>query len=272
MINLLRFLHKHHFVLLFLLLEAFAVFMLTKSSNYHRSVVVNTTNDFAGEIFSIGDNITSYFSLKQANEKLAAENAALRNKIAYLSILEDTIASNKPDTIYHYLAARVVSNTINRRNNYIILNKGSADGVKPDMGIVSPNGIAGMVIGVSKHYSTAMSLLHKYATVSVRFKNNDQLANLSWYGGDYHYATIEQIPTHILLKQGDTVVTSGHSFIFPEGIMVGTIEEAYVTDGGDMNTARILLSTDFNRLKDVYIIENQQRMELDSLTKMHTNE
>lgn len=272
MINLLRFLHKHSFVLLFLLLEALAVYMLTKSSNYHRSVVINTTNNFAGDIFTVSDNVSAYFSLKQTNRQLADENAALRNKIAYLSMLNDTIYQSRPDTIYHYIAARVVSNTLNRRNNYIIIDKGSADGVQTDMGIVSPDGIAGMIIGVSEHYATAMSLLHKYATISVRFKSNDQLANLSWYGGDYRYGTIEQIPTHIILNQGDTVVTSGHSFLFPDGMLVGTIDEAYVSDGSDLNSARILLATDFNKLKQVYVVENQKRIELDSLINLHTNE
>ena len=269
MYNLIRFIQKHHFVLLFLVLEVLCILMLTYSQNFHRQKRINTTNDIVGRIYETGTSIGDYFRLGKINTELAEENAMLRRQ---LSVVTDTltgfIEEVNADTIYEFIPARVVNNTVNRPNNYIMINKGSADGIEKDMGVISSDGIVGIVSDVSLHYASVMSLLHSYATISVRLKNNDdQLATLRWENTNYRYGYIDGIPTHLKLHQGDTVVTNSYSYIFPENLMAGTVMELDPSPSGTLNRARIRFSTDFSSLKNVYVIHHTNKAELDALTK-----
>lgn len=272
MYNLIRFLQKNYFIFLFLLLEVISIVMLTGSHTYHRAAVSHNINQFTGEIYNINAGITDYFSLRNANNKLRLQNAQLQSRLANLEATiqpTDTVMKN---AIFEFLPARVVSNTVNLRNNYIIIDKGSNQGVRKDMGLVAPEGAVGIIIGVSENYATAMSLLHKYATLSVKFNNSNQIAQLNWKGGNYRYGELSDIPTHVLLQQGDTVITSGHSFVFPEGIMVGSVEEFVQSEKGNLNAARVQFAVDFNQLRNVYVVKNFHRNELDQLQKIKTNE
>lgn len=269
MYNLIRFIQKHHFVLLFLVLEVLCIVMLTYSQNFHRQKRINTTNDIVGRIYETGTSIGDYFRLGKINTELAEENAMLRRQ---LSVVTDTltgfIEEVNADTIYEFIPARVVNNTVNRPNNYIMINKGRADGIEKDMGVISSDGIVGIVSDVSLHYASVMSLLHSYTTISVRLKNNDdQLATLRWENTNYRYGYIDGIPTHLKLHQGDTVVTSSYSYIFPENLMAGTVMELDPSPSGTLNRARIRFSTDFSSLKNVYVIHHTNKAELDALTK-----
>ena len=170
MYNLLRFIHKHHFVILFLVLEVLCVLMMTWTMDFHHQKRVNVTNDVVGRVYETGSNIGDYFRLRKINEQLAAENALLRQQVA---VVTDTAQCQydyrNADTVYEFIPARVVNSTVNRPNNYILINKGSHDGVEKDMGVVSPDGIVGIVSEVSPHYASVMSLLHSFSTISVRW-------------------------------------------------------------------------------------------------------
>lgn len=272
MYNLIRFLQKHNFVLLFVLLEVVSIMMLSRSHTYHRAALSHTTNSITSGIYEFNAGITDYFSLRNANNLLKLQNAELLSKIARLEASVQHTDTLKMEATFDYFPARVISNTTHLRNNYIVINKGSKDGVKKDMGIIAPEGVVGIIIGVTEHYSSAMSLLHKYATLSVRFKNNDQIANLHWKGGDYRTAEIVDVPTHVILQQGDTIVTSGHSFVFPEGMMIGTIDEVIDSERGNLNSAKIAFSVDFNKIRNVFVVKNIHQSELDQLIKIKTNE
>ncbi|MBP5572545.1 MAG: rod shape-determining protein MreC [Bacteroidales bacterium] len=267
MYNLLRFIQKHHFVILFLVLEVLCVVMLTMSQSYHRQKRINTTNDIVGKIYQTGTRVGDYFRLGKINTELAEENAMLRRQLA---VVTDTTQGYQEyinaDTIYNFIPARVVNSTVNRPNNYIMIDKGRADGIEKDMGVVSPDGIVGIVTDVSAHYASVMSLLHSYSTISVRLKNNDdQLTTLRWETTNYRYGTVDGIPTHLRPQKGDTVVTSSYSFIFPENLMAGTVEELIPSPSGTLNQAKIKYSTDFASLKIVYVIQHTNKAELDSL-------
>lgn len=267
MYNLLRFIQKHHFVILFLVLEVLCVVMLTMSQSYHRQKRINTTNDLVGRIYKTGTRVGDYFRLGKINSELAEENAMLRRQLA---VVTDTTQGYQQvvnaDTIYNFIPARVVNSTVNRPNNYIMIDKGRADGVEKDMGVVSPEGIVGIVTDVSSHYASVMSLLHSYSTISVRLKNNDdQLTTLRWETTNYRYGTVDGIPTHMRPQRGDTVVTSSYSYIFPENLMAGTIVELIPSPSGTLNKAKIKYSTDFASLKTVYVIQHTNKAELDSL-------
>lgn len=272
MYNLVRFLQKHHFFILFVFLEVIALSMLSRSHSFQRAAVNHRTNSLAGSIYHLRSDINSYFSLQHQNMLLQKQNADLLRQLATVQERIPPPDSALQQQIYDYIPARVINNTVDLRNNYIIIDKGYRDGVTRDMGLVSPDGVAGIIIGVSEHYATAMSLLHKHAALSVRFLNNDQIANLHWRGGDYHIAEVVDIPSHVIPNQGDTLVTSGHSFVFPEGIMVGTVDELIDSERGNLNTARVRFSTNFGKLRHVYVVKNIHRKELDALTTIKTNE
>lgn len=274
MYNLLRFIHKHHFVTLFLLLEVLCVVMLTTTQNYHRQKRINTTNDVVGRIYETGTRIGDYFRLGKINRELAEENAMLRRQ---LTVVTDTTQGYQTvvnaDTIYNFIPARVVNSTVNRPNNYIMIDKGSVDGIEKDMGVVSAEGIVGIVADVSPHYASVMSLLHSYSTISVRLKNNDgQLATLHWETTNYRYGTVDGIPTHLRPHQGDSVVTSSYSYIFPENLMAGTIVELIPSPSGTLNKAKIKYATDFASLKTVYVIQHTSKAELDALNQKQQNQ
>lgn len=266
MYNLRRFIIKHHYVILFILLEVISVLLLARSQNFHRNRLVSGTNVIVGNICEMGSDVGSYFRLRQTNNQLAEENALLRRK---LSVVTDTTTSSyiiaEHDTIYEYIPAQVVNNSTGLANNYIIINKGKADGIARDMGVISSDGIVGVVTDVSKHYASIMSLLHSKSFVGVRFKANQQLGSLKWNTGNYRFGMVEDIPTHVHLQQGDTVITSSYSFIFPEDMMVGTVEEAYESTSGALNEAKIRFATNFATLRHVYVIRNLHKPELDSL-------
>ena len=230
MYNLRRFIIKHHFVILFILLEVISVLLLANSQRFHRDRMVNTTNDVVGKIYEWSSEVGNYFRLNSANEQLAEENALLRQR---LSVVYDTTTCtfdiSEGDTLYKYIPAQVVNNSTNQANNYIIINKGKVDGIERDMGVISTDGIVGVVTDVSRHFASVMSLLHSKSVVGVRIKESQELASLKWETNNYRYGMVEDIPTHILLQKGDTILTSSHSYIFPEDLMVGTVEEFYPT-------------------------------------------
>lgn len=266
MYNLWRFILKHHFIILFLLLEVISVLLLARSQNFHRNRVVNTTNDAVGKVYEWGSEVGNYFRLSKTNRQLAEENAWLREQLA---IINDTTTSyfdiNNRDTIYEYIPAQVVNNSIGQANNYIIINKGKVDGIERDMGVMSSDGIVGVVADVSRHYASIISLLHSNSMVGVRFKDSQELGVLKWKTNSYRYGMVEDIPTHVVLHHGDTVLTSSYSFIFPEDLMVGTVEDPNVKSSGALNTSKIRFATDFATLRHVYVIRNMHKPELDSL-------
>ena len=266
MYNLRRFIIKHHYVIMFILLEVICVLMLARSQNFHRNRLVSGANTVVGRIYEWGSDVGGYFHLRQTNLQLAEENAFLRKQLA---VVTDTTHSSYElldhDTIYEFIPAKVVNNSTGQANNYIVINKGKVDGIARDMGVISSEGIVGVVTDVSTHYASVMSLLHSKSFVGVRFTANQQLGSLKWKTGNYRYGMVEDIPTHIHLQQGDTVVTSSYSFIFPEDMMVGTVEEAYESTSGALNEAKIRFATNFAALRHVYVIRNLHKPELDSL-------
>ena len=273
MYNLWRFILKHHFVILFILLEVISVLLLARSQNFHRSRVVNTTNDAVGTVYEWSSEVGNYFRLSKTNRQLAVENAWLREQLA---VVTDTTSSyfdiDGRDTIYEYIPAQVVNNSVGQTNNYIIIDKGKVDGIERDMGVISSDGIVGVVADVSRHYASIISLLHSNSVVGVRFKDNQELGSLKWGTNNYRYGLVEDIPTHVVLQRGDTVLTSSYSFIFPEDLMVGTVVDPNVGSTGALNTAKIRFSTDFATLRHVYIIRNLHKAELDSLKANFTKQ
>lgn len=255
---------KHNFFFLFIILEVFA-FTLVIQNNYQRASFINSTNRFTGSVLSSYNNITAYFGLKKENEQLLNENILLREQLNQSFRIVDTNTYVEKDSLYIYIGAKVISNSIRKMKNYLMLDKGSINGITPDMGVITSGGIVGTVVEVSDHYSKVMSVLHIQHKINARIKKNNHLGSVEWNGDDYQYGTLTDIPAHVLLTPGDSVFTSGNSHLFPEGILIGWIGETKQDETGKFKKAPVLFSVDFNQLYHVYVIVNLMKKEMDQL-------
>lgn len=262
--NLFLLLWRHQFFTLFIVLEIISISLLTSSLSYQRSLRYNTMNDVTGSLYSGYHSVTNYFGLQSENEKLVLENATLRTMLSQrVTVLDTTLVVD--DTLYRYVPALVVSSTVSKKNNLIMVNRGTNDGVTKEMGAISSRGIVGIVIGTSKNYAVIMSMLHTNMRISARVKKNNQLVNVEWNQPDYLFGTVTDIPSHLQLKPGDSIITSGNSLIFPKDILIGRVEKHQKEIGEHLGSAMMKFSTDFNSLKHVYLIENYRAAEQDSL-------
>ena len=267
--NLGAFIARYLHVIVFVLLEVVAILLIVQNSVYQRSRIVRWGNAIAGLWHKGVSGVTGYFRLKAENEHLAAENASLRAQLAssYISYIDSVFVVN--DTVYKqrysYTDALVIKNSYNKAKNYMMINKGYAQGVKMDMAVISPQGIVGVVVGCTRNFSTIMPVLHADSRNSVKLKRTNSTGSLIWEGGDFRYATVLDIPTTYQLHKNDTIVTSGLANDFPEGIAVGYIDEFESYQGSGFYKIRIRLATDFNTLNHVYIVDNRFKEEQDSL-------
>ncbi|MCX6232183.1 MAG: rod shape-determining protein MreC [Bacteroidetes bacterium] len=258
--QLLAFLLKNYFFFLFLMLEIIAFILIANHTFYQGARMFNTANQLTGNVYQTYNNIFDYFYLKDNNRMLAEENARLRNmnELSFVKFTKSEINVN--DTFYRqqytFVEAKIISNSTGKRNNYLMLNKGFNQGVRNNMAVVSSNGIVGIVNGVSSNFSSIMSLLHSETKISAKLKKNNATGSVSWEGGSYKTGLLADIPSHILIKTGDTVITSGFSLDFPEGIVIGTVATTKLNPGDNFYQIKINFSTDFNKLDNVYVVKN----------------
>jgi rod shape-determining protein MreC len=269
--NLLNFLARYNNLIIFLLLEGIAFYMLTNGNSYQNSRLVNGVRGVTFGIEKKIYNTKSYLSLREINEGLAAENVTLKNSIGQLVKKENSVFFSVNDSIhkqqYLHTSGEVIENSINRQKNFFTINKGEDQGIKVDMSVVTSNSVAGVVVGCSKNYSVAMSLLNLDFKLSARIKSNGYYGSLSWDGRDYRYAVLSEIPQHVLVNVGDTIETTGYSALFPEGVMVGTVRD-YEKYGGDFYKISVSLATDFKKLHFVDAIGNLKKTEQLQLEKL----
>jgi rod shape-determining protein MreC len=269
--NILVFLIRYHFLLLFLVLEIFSVSLLVNSTYYQSSVILQAGSRVTGRFYNSISNATDYLKLRTTNESLARENAMLRQMSAVSFLKNDTNSFWVHDTLYKqqykYIVAKVVLNTVGKRNNYIMLDKGSRSGIKKDMAVITSDGIVGTVVNVSENFSWVMSLLNKHTRISGRIVKNNQMGTIVWNGVDHLYGTLTDIPAHVKIAKGDTIVSSGFSYIFPAGLMIGTISDFRVEQGDHFYVIPFRFSVDFNTLQYVYVVNNLMKNEQDSLAK-----
>jgi rod shape-determining protein MreC len=269
--NLFAYILKQYFFFLFLILEVIAISFVLQN-NYQRATFLNSTGEITGSVLQSLNNISEYLTLKQANEKLVEENARLRNQLQESDLITDNEVYFSRDSMYRYIAAKVISNSINHQKNYLMLNKGSRHGIKKDMGVITSDGIVGTVVDVTPQFSRVMSVLHVNNKINARILKNNHLGTVEWKGNYYRNGTLVDIPMHVQLYPGDTIVTSGVSLIFPSGIMVGTVEEYNILPNEKFNTALINYAVDFNSVYYVYVITNLKQNEQQWLEKNPLND
>ncbi|MCL2417267.1 MAG: rod shape-determining protein MreC [Bacteroidales bacterium] len=275
--NLVRFLKRFHFTLLFLLLQGIALTLLVNYNRYQAGQFMRFYNEVAGFTFNVRNNLTQYFNLRRSNLELAAENAQLRRQIEQSYQIFDQNFFVVNDTVfrlqYEYIHAQIIKNTTNRRNNYLIINKGFNQGVREGMAVISPTGVVGIVRAVSSNFSSIMSLLHSHSRISARIEqNNFSTGSVSWNGRSVGISQMLEVPPHIQVHIGDTVITSGFSLNFPEGILIGTVSRVHTRPTDNFHTLDIKLSTDFHILDHVYVVRNLARDELNTLIEQRLPE
>ncbi len=254
------FIQKYKYFLLFAVLELFAFLLTVQSKSYHKSKFINSANTITGGFYNTTNSLFDYSSLKYHNQLLAEENTFLKNKLAQNTNHSTDSTLQK----YNYISAKVINNTFHKRENYITLNKGVSDSVHMDMGVINSKGVIGIINNVSNKYATVLSILNTQSKINARLKNSHYFGSLTWNGDDYKTATLVDIQRQAPIKIGDTIITDGKSMLFPEGILIGVIKNFQINNKRYENI-EITLFNDMSNLGYVQIIENRDRKEIEQL-------
>lgn len=267
--RLFYFFYQYRAFFTFLILELTCAWLIIQNNQYQGARFFNSSNSTVAGLNNLAQGIREYFLLRNINSTLAEENAYLRTRLEQMNQLKDLgvqpqITDSAVIKQFDFISAKVVSNSVNRFTNYLTINKGSQDGVSEGMAVMSPLGAVGKVKSVSRHYSVVRSLLHVDVRVSALIKRTQYFGSVQWDGRDPDIIKLNFIPRHVKPMIGDTVVTSGYNAIFPEGIMIGTIQNIQPNETLFYDL-EVKLSQDFRKLSYVEVIRNHLKHEQDSL-------
>jgi rod shape-determining protein MreC len=275
--NLINFILKNVHWLLFFLLIFLSVFLLVRNNEFQRSKYLAVFQEIAGRVYSVSNGVESYMNLRTINDGLTKRVADLEDKVRFyqkqVETLTDLSGSHEikfdmdTSAVYHFIPARIVHNQVSGIENYITINKGSLDGISADMGVLTYRGIVGVVTNVSSHFARVIPLLNSKFQTSGKIINTGYFGPLVWDGKDSRYTYLRELPRHATFNIGDTIVTSGYSTFFPEGIPVGTVEASYKQKNDDYNSLKVKLFTDFNTLSEVLVINNTLKEEQKNIEK-----
>ncbi len=266
---------KYHFTIIFILLEIVSFSLIIRHNEYQRAIFSENASTLFGNISSTVTSIKDYFRLKAINESLAKENILLKNRLEAYEFLQDTIIHRTvvegSIPVYEYIGAKQVNATYNRMKNYITLNRGRKNGLQKEMAVCTPEGIVGLIQDLSDHFAVVIPLINVDARISAKIKKNNYYGSLQWDGNDYSYSYLNDIPYHVEVNAGDTIVTSGLSKIFPEGIVVGYVESVDKVTANFLKI-KVKLAVDFKRINHVYVILNNKKNEQTSLEAINYHE
>lgn len=274
--NLLNFFLKYNYWFLFIFLEVISLVLLFRFNHYQGSAFFTSANQLAGMVYETANKVTGYFHLKTINDELVQKNVTLELQLEHLrtALMELTADSTGVERMksealagYDLYRANVINNSLTHTDNYITLDKGENDGIRSEMGVISGNGVVGIVYQTSPHYSVVIPILNSKSSISCKIKRSDYFGFLKWDGGSSQYATVKDMPRHSLFSLGDTIVTSGHSAVFPGGIPIGTVEDMSDSHDGLSYLLKVKLFTDFGRLNDVRVISQKGQEEQQELEK-----
>ena len=263
--NVLQFIKRFHFAIIFILLEIIAIGLSINSNVQKRTFFLNSTNFVSSNIYTRIFSVRNYFDLNEQNKILLRENSKLKNKLKGSNFFDTSLYEIVHDTLfiqqYTYRPGKVINNSVNKNNNYITINRGSKHGVVREMAVVSPNGIVGIITNVSRNYSIAISVLNSKIGISARLKYLDYFGSVVWEQKSYDIAKLNGIPNHLKINIGDTVITSGYSAIFPEGLLIGTIKDYKKNNLDNFYSIEVELSQNMKKVKNIYLIKNLLREE-----------
>ena len=272
--NLLEFLAKYNHWFVFLILEVVSMVLLFQYNSYQGSAWFSSANAVTGKLYEWDANVETFFSLTKVKQELTQRNAYLEQEVQKLS--DSLVSVTKDSSIYHrdqfallrnyrLIPAKVVANSVDKPGNLMTIDKGSADGIHKDMGVISGTGVVGIVYLVAEHYAIVIPVLNTKSNISCMIQNRGYFGYLRWKGGVSDLAYLEEVPRHAHFKLGDYVVTSGYSAVFPPGVRVGRILHVFNSADGLSYRVQLRLSTDFARLRDVCVIDDaamKERLEI----------
>ena len=275
--GLLRFLLKNYAFFLFIFLEVISLVLVYNFNSYQQARYLNSSNRITGTIYNSFSSVGDYFSLASVNKRLARENAQLKSLIAdqpYIKITPYSVISKGEynDSVFRFISAKVINNSVDRQYNYITINKGRRHGIKPDQGVVCSEGIVGRITHVSESFSLGFSVLNKKWGASAKLKKSGTFGPLAWDGKDADFVNLTGIPFHVPLIVGDTVVTSSYSSVFPEDIMIGIVDSFEKPEGENYYNIKVRLSVNYRALSYVDVVENLKRNEIRTLERNKTND
>jgi len=274
--NLINFLIQYSVVFLFLVLEIISFTLVVKNQEYQKSVFLSSSNSVVSDMYEWSNSVVEFFKLRAANNNLSEENTALKNQIINLQNKLSTLKPEVTDSIhfrippemeYQFISAKVINSSTNKLLNYITLNKGAVDGIKIDMGVISDEGVVGIVKTVSNRFSVVIPILNPKIEISCKFKRSNYSGGLLWSGEDYRYANLTDIARHVEFSLGDTLITSGLTSTFPEGIPVGTIEDFKIKESDAYYKIKVKLAVNFRTLSHVKVINYLNFQEQKELEK-----
>ncbi|MDF2187216.1 rod shape-determining protein MreC [Paraflavitalea sp. CAU 1676] len=281
--NIFLFIRRYFNFLFFVVMQLVALYILFNFNRFHEAAFLGVASEVTGKVNARYNNIEYYFKLKKANEALVIENEQLRNQLRQnfdmpdtsRRFFQDTLAY---DTLGHYrkwwfMSAKVINNSINFQNNYFTVNRGAKQGVRKDMGVISPTGVAGTIITVSDNMAIAMSLLNSQSRLSAKLKKSGETGQVFWDGKNPNFLTMVNLPKSMQVNKGDTIITSQYSTRYPLGIMVGSVAEVVDDKSSNFYTLKIKTATDFYNLEHATVVENLFKEEQKKLEdSIKTNE
>ncbi len=261
------FLYQYRAFFTFLVLELFCAWLIIQNNQYQGAQFFNSSNSFVGSINNFSQNMRDYFSLREVNAVLAEENARLRKSLEQRNLLQSTDKNVDEEIInrFDFVSAKVVNNSTDRYTNFITINKGNKEGILAGMAVISSYGVVGKVKMTSGHFSVVTSLLNIDLRVSGLLQRTGHFGTVQWDGRDPQVVEFDFIPRHVNVAVGDTVMTSGYSGVFPEGILIGTIEKIELREEAPFYELRVKLAQDFRKLSFVSVVKSNLLHELDSL-------
>lgn len=254
--------------LLFAVLFAVSIMLTIQTHNYHNDKFISSANVITGGIFKFKNNLTQYFNLETANNQLLDENLILRQRLERFSDLKQIPALDTNQVPkFEYLSATVINNNYSKTKNQITLDKGTAADLKIDMGVISTHGLVGIVSDISKNYATVQSILNTKSKINAKLKKSNHFGTLIWNTKAPNVVQLIDIPRIAKIEKGDTIITGGRSTIFPEGILIGTVEDFHSDKDDNYYYVNIRLFNDMTSLQHVYLIKNNQAQEILQLEK-----
>lgn len=269
--RLLAFLIRYHYWFFFIILEVASLLLLFRYNRYQQSVLFTSANGVVGTVYEVQRISNEYLGLKQINEDLLRRNMELERRAVYAeNKYKDLIADSlyqipSSDEVFTTIGARVINNTLHKLDNFITLNRGRSSGIEADMGVLDAQGVVGIVYKVSDHYSLVISLLNSQMNLSCKIKGTDYFGYLHWEGDDSQAAYLKDLPRHAEFTLGDTIITSGFSTVFPEGLMVGTVDDITDSNDGLSFLLKVKLASNFGTLRNVAVIAASEKEERNNL-------
>lgn len=266
------FLYKHIATIVFIILEMVAVVLLYNSNDFSRTVIARNTLTVQSYLTTVGSDVAGYFCLRETNRTLSEDNARLNEELTALravfdSLRCDSVVNAFPSVNVNYIPARIIFQSINGTRNYVIINRGSADGIIEDMGVVANGCAYGVVGNVAPHYAVVLPLINTTVQVSAKIKNNEQLGLIAWQGGREDRVSLNEIPSHVRPQPGDSICTSSFSSIFPENVLIGRVSNQKDKNAEDFSRVTVNLAIDYGAVRYVAVVRNRTKEEYNTLVQ-----